>query len=137
VDWLYSVVWGFEHHPDTSVLYGGIVIDDSLRVKGSSSGELPRKFVSPWSRPGLRTGNLADMGAIAHRAGLAEAHFDETLKTAGDWDLLVRLTADRDPLVLPAIACYYMTDAPLRLTGTSSSAGDEAKVRARATIGET
>jgi hypothetical protein len=43
---------------------------------------------------------------------LKEARFDEGLLVMGDWDLLLRLTADRDPLVLPAISCYYTTDAP-------------------------
>ena len=60
--------------------------------------------------------NLADMGALAHRAGLPEARFDPALVCSGDWDLLLRLTGDRDPLVLPAIACIYATDAPGRLS---------------------
>jgi Glycosyl transferase family 2 len=134
VDWLYSVVWGFEQRPEVNVLYGAIVIDDVLRIKGSASGDLPRIYLNPWDRAALRVGNLADIGAIAHRAGLSEAHFDETLQTMGDWDLLVSLTAHRDPLVLPAVACYYTTDTPVRLTGGPSQAEDEAKVKARAAV---
>ncbi len=34
----------------------------------------------------------------------------------GDWNLLARLTTDADPLVLPAIAAYYATDAPHRVS---------------------
>jgi hypothetical protein len=133
-DWLYSVVWAFEQRPDVRVLYGAIVIDDVLRINGDSSGDLPRAFLNPWDRPALRHGNLADIGAIAHRAGMAEARFDEGLRTMGDWDLLVSLTQEHDQLVLPAVACYYMTDAPGRLTGGPSEPADAAKVKARAEV---
>ncbi len=131
-DWLYSVVWAFEQRPEIDVLYGAFVIDDVLRVQGESSGHLPHAFLHPWDREGLRDHNLSDMGAIAHRSGLPEARFDESLSQMGDWDLLLRLTAERDPLVLPAIACYYMTDAPNRLTLGPTQAADRAAVIARA-----
>jgi hypothetical protein len=132
--WLRSVVWAFEQHPEVDVLYGAFVVDDLLRAGGSESGALPRTFLHTWNREVLRTGNLADMSAIAHRSGLPEARFDESLRTMGDWDLLVRLTAERDPLVLPAIACYYMTDAPNRLTGGPTQDADLAKVKGRAEV---
>jgi Glycosyl transferase family 2 len=132
--WLRSVVWAFEQHEEVDVLYGAFVIDDLVRVGGAASGALPRTFLHIWDREVLRTGNLADMGAIAHRSGLPEARFDESLREMGDWDLLVRLTAERDPLVLPAIACYYMTDAPNRLTGGPTQDADRAKVRGRAEV---
>jgi glycosyltransferase involved in cell wall biosynthesis len=139
-DWLYSLVWAFEQRPDTDVLYGAIVIDDTLRVDGISSGELPLAMLSPWSRQELLTRNLADIGAVAHRSGLTEARFDERLREMGDWDLLLRLTAARDPLVLPAMACYYTTDAPNRLTNGPTQAGDHAlitaRARARATVSQ-
>jgi hypothetical protein len=135
-NWLYAVVWAFEQRPDIALLYGAIVVDDLLRVNKRSSGNLPQAFLNPWSRDALRHGNVADMGAIAHRSGLPEARFDESLVTLGDWDLLVRLTAGRDPLVLPAIACYYTTDAPDRLTAGPTQAADQAKVMARAAVSE-
>jgi hypothetical protein len=75
------------------------------------------------------------MGAIAHRSGLAEARFDERLSRLGDWDLLLRLTAERDPLVLPAIACHYTTDAPNRITCGPAQADDFAAVTGRAGLG--
>lgn len=132
--WLYSVVWALEHHPEIDVLYGGFVIDDPLRVKGQSRGGLPTSYLHPWDHELLRRTNLADIGAIAHRSGLPEARFDESLVTLGDWDLLLRLTADTDPLVLPAIACYYMTDAPIRLTGGPTESADTDEVRRRAAM---
>jgi glycosyltransferase involved in cell wall biosynthesis len=139
-DWLYSLVWAFEQRPETDVLYGAIVIDDALRVDGTSSGELPLAVLSPWSRKELLDRNLADIGTIAHRTGLPEARFDERLREMGGWDLLLRLTAKRDPLVLPAMACYYTTDAPNRLTHGATHAVDHASVAARewgrATVGQ-
>jgi hypothetical protein len=107
------------------------VVDDLLRVGRQSSGELRRTFLHAWHREALRRDNLADIGAIAHRSGFREARFDETLQEMGDWDLLLRLTKDRDPLVLPAIACYYTTDAPNRLTGGPTQRADHAAVVAR------
>ncbi len=134
-DWLYAVVWAFEQRPEVDVLYGAFAIDDVLPGSGSGSGALPRIVLAGWSREALRRDNLADMGAIAHRAGLPGAWFDEGLREMGDWDLLVRLTAAADPLVLPAVACYYTTDAPARLTGGPTSAADRATVLARAAGG--
>jgi hypothetical protein len=131
-DWLFSVAWAFDQHPEIEVLYGALVVDDLLRVNGESSGQLPRTFLHPWNRDALRRGNFADIGAIAHRAGLPEARFDESLMQMGDWDLLLKLTEERDPLMLPAIACYYMTDAPDRLTLGPTQAADFAAVSARA-----
>ena len=72
------------------------------------------------------------MGAIAHRHGLAEARFDETLREMGDWDLLIRLTREKAPLVLPAIACFYHTDSPNRLSGGPTAKADALRVRAKA-----
>jgi hypothetical protein len=135
-DWLYSVAWAFEQRPDADVLYGAFVIDDPLRVAGKSSGQLPRMFLREWNRERLRQGNLADMGSIAHRSGLAEARFDEQLTQVGDWDLLLRLTAESDPVVLPAIACYYTTDAPNRLTGGPSRQADVLLVLQRSADGK-
>jgi Glycosyl transferase family 2 len=130
-DWLYAVAWAFEQRPDADLLYGAFVVDDPLRIAGESSGQLPRMFLHEWNRERLRQHNLADMGAIAHRSGLAEARFDEQLTQAGDWDLLLRLTAESDPLVLPAIACYYTTDAPDRLTAGPSQQGHMLQVLQR------
>jgi Glycosyl transferase family 2 len=131
-DWLYAVAWAFEQRPDVDVLYGAFVIDDMLRVNKESAGALPWTFLNRWDRGALQEGNLADMGAIAHRAGLPEARFNESVRELGDWDLLVRLTAEKDPLVLPAVACYYTTDAPDRVSMGPTYDRDMTAVRARA-----
>ncbi|HEV2781746.1 MAG TPA: glycosyltransferase family A protein [Actinophytocola sp.] len=127
--WLKSVVWAFEQRPDVDVVYGGIVLDDAERVIRRGSGGLPRMFLRPYDREVLLRENLADISAIAHRAGLPAARFDESLVEMGDWDLLCGLTAERDPLMLPAIACFYATDAPNRLSGGATYDADYETVR--------
>ncbi|MGH7421349.1 MAG: glycosyltransferase family 2 protein [Candidatus Rokuibacteriota bacterium] len=130
--WLKVVAWGFAQRPDVDVVYGGVVVDDLLRVNRRDAGALPSYHVNEFDRGRLASMNLADMGAIAHRRGLAEARFDETLREMGDWDLLVRLTRDKAPLVLPAIACFYHTDSPNRLSGGPTFKADGRRVRTRA-----
>jgi glycosyl transferase family 2 len=127
--WLKAVAWAFDQRPNVDVLYGGIILDDAERVDDRGSGSFAKVFFRPYDRKVLLNENLADMSAIAHRARLAGARFDESLATVGDWDLLCRLTADRDPLVLPAIACFYFTDAPNRLSGTAIRNTDRKTVR--------
>ncbi len=76
-EWLKSVVWAFEHRPGVDVLYGAFVIDDLERTTGGGSGALPILRLLPYRREALAEGNLADTSAVAHRAGLPEAWFDE------------------------------------------------------------
>jgi hypothetical protein len=122
--WLRTVVWAFETRPDADVIYGAYVIDDVERLNSALGGGLPGLVLNRFDREGLLTGNPADVSAIAHRAGLPEARFDESLVQAGDWELLARLVADKDPFVVPAIACYYGTDADGRLSLEPPSAAE-------------
>jgi hypothetical protein len=130
--WLKVVVWAFAQRPDIDVVYGGIVVDDLLRVNRRDAGALPSYHLATFDRGRLASTNLADMGAIAHRPGLPEGRFDETLREMGDWDLLVRLTREKAPLVLPAIACFYHTDSPNRLSGGPTFEADRLRVRTKA-----
>jgi glycosyltransferase involved in cell wall biosynthesis len=129
--WLKAVVWGFEQRPEANVLYGGYVVDDAWRIKKKRSGDLPRLFFLPYDHHQVAHRSIADMGCIAHRAGLPEARFDESLREMGDWDLFLRLTRAAPPLALPAIACFYTTDAPNRLSHGPTFAADVAAVRAK------
>jgi glycosyltransferase involved in cell wall biosynthesis len=129
--WLKSVVWAFEQHPETGVLYGAFAVDDTARINGQGRGDFPRLYFRPYDFHAVAQGNIADMGCIAHRAGLPEASFDETLREMGDWDLFLRLTRTAPPIALPAIACFYMTDAPNRLSYGPTYEADLATVRAK------
>ena len=95
--WLKAVAWAFQVHADSEVLYGARLIDDDQRVHGTGDGGWPMLHFEPLRLGGLELGNLADMGAIAHRAGLPEARFDERLWEYGDWDFLLSLTEHRTP----------------------------------------
>ena len=76
----------------------------------------PAQFFLPYDAKAVTRKNIVDTGCLAHRAGLADARFDERLTEGGDWDIFLRLTRDKPPLALPAIACFYSTDAPNRLS---------------------
>ena len=120
--WLKSVAWGFEQWPQSDILYGAFVFDNPARNGDAASGELPYLWFRPYDHQLLPYEGLADISAMAHRNGLPEGRFDETLVGLGDWDLLLRMTRDKPPLRLPAIASFYTTDAPNRLTAGPSFA---------------
>jgi glycosyltransferase involved in cell wall biosynthesis len=129
--WLKAVVWGFEQRPEANVLYGAYVVDDAGRIFRKKSGDLPRLYLWPYDHQAVARRSIVDIGSIAHRAGLAEARFDESLREMGDWDLFLRLTRTAPPLALPAIGCFYSTDAPNRLSHGPTFAADVAAVRAK------
>jgi hypothetical protein len=114
--WMKAVVWAFSQRPDIDVVYGGLIVDDIRRIHGHGAGDLPTYYLHTFDRRHLAMGNLADIGQIAHRRELPEARFNESLMGVGDWDMLMRLTRDKDPLVLPVLACLYSTSAPDRLS---------------------
>jgi hypothetical protein len=64
-----------------------------------------------------------DQNVIAHRPSPARLT-DMTLQFS-DWDLLLQLTVDTEPLAIPAIAAHYYSDAPDRLTDIARTQGDE------------
>ena len=116
--WLKAIAWAFQQHPEAEVLYGARMVDDRERVHKRGEGGWPWLQFNEFDRDRLEQGNLADMGALAHVAGLPEARFDERLREFADWDLFLSLTEHRTPLELPAIAVYYRTEGQgPRLTG--------------------
>jgi glycosyltransferase involved in cell wall biosynthesis len=130
-EWLKSVVWGFQQRSDVDVLYGAFVVDDPRRLLNEDYGDVPQLYFHGYDHDALAQDNIADIGAIAHRAGLPEARFDESLLEMADWDLLLRLTRDLAPLALPAVACYYSTDAPNRLSNGPTHGRDAETIRER------
>lgn len=78
--WLKAVAWVFWQRSDVDVLYGGVIVDDFLRLNRRSAGALPSYHLVAFDRARIVQENLADIGAIAHRSGLPEARFDETLR---------------------------------------------------------
>ena len=126
--WLKAVAWAYERDPELELLYGARVRD----VDGDSNREaLPYLHFESFERSRLEQGNFIDLGVIAHRRSLSEAHFDESLEALGDWDLILRLTEDRPPLPLPVVASIYNTSAPNRITRSRRRIEADAEVRAR------
>ena len=67
--------------------------------------------------------NRVDQNVIAHRP--SPVRFDPTIDHFSDWDMLLQLTDEVDPLVLPVVAAHYYSDVPDRL---SADFGDRAFV---------
>ena len=118
--WTKALAWAFEERPEIDVAYGARVIDDLDRVLGGDPGALPSIHFERFDRDALRLGNMADMGVIAHRRGIAGALFDESLHTHADWMFFASITEEVDPLALPVVACFYFSDESMRLSNDAS-----------------
>lgn len=114
-DWCKAVAWAFGEHPEATVAYGARVVDDERRHHGTGTGGLPLLQFIPWDAQAYARSNTVDQNVIAHRRR-DDVRFDEQLQYYSDWDLMLRLTAESDPLEIPAVAVYYTTDAPERLS---------------------
>ena len=114
--WLAAVAWAFERHPDVDVLYGTRVVEDESMF--GSPARLPRILMTDFDRASLERANFTDANVIAHRARLPDARFDEGLPGVSDWDLMLRLSARKPPLALPALAALYRTTAPHKQSAT-------------------
>jgi Glycosyl transferase family 2 len=105
--WLHAVAHVFSQRDDVDVAYGVSIAEHRLPDDLGEHGWWPSFWQLPFSRERLLEENTTDSGSIAHRGDLAEACFDESLSTGEDWDLLLRLTADRAALAVPALSHAY------------------------------
>jgi predicted AlkP superfamily phosphohydrolase/phosphomutase len=115
-DWLKAVALTFNSLPDTAVAYGARVCDDFGRVHHQAGNGRPWMQFAAWDSDAVEDFNIADTNVLAHRP--SHERFDEELSFYGDWDLLLRLTRERAPVEIPAIASYYRTDVDGRMTTT-------------------
>jgi hypothetical protein len=129
--WLHAVAWAFDRWPATQLLYGARLIEDAPAMKGEPSGALPNLDWHEYDRRKLEQANYIDMNAIAMRAGLDGARFDEELRSSIDWQLVLGLTARHTPFELPAVACVYRTFAPNRVCDTPHRLEHNRRVRSR------
>ena len=114
--WLHAVAHVFRQRDDIDVAYGIAIAEYRLPGDLTEYGWWPSFWQLPWSRETLLRENVTDAGAIAHRRGLREARFDEDLSTGEDWDMLLRLTADREALAVPALSHAYSMDGADRMS---------------------
>lgn len=114
--WLHAVAQVFSERDDVEVAYGVTIAEHRLPGRRDPQGWWPSFWQLPWSRQTLLEENVTDAGSLAHRSGLDGARYDERLNTAEDWDLLLRLTEEREALAIPAISHAYTMRAPDRMS---------------------
>jgi hypothetical protein len=112
--WLKAVAITFAGHPDATVCYGARVLQDEGSVLRGTPSRRPGFHFVGWDEQAIRDYNIADTNVLAHRC--SDVRFDEELAYFGDWDLLLRLAAESEPVEVPAIATYYRTDADGRMS---------------------
>ena len=127
--WLKAVVWSASRHEEASIFLGAQIVGSGT-ARGRPEPE-PVLCFEPFDRRRLWRGNYIDQGAIAHRRDLPEAHYDESLPANVDWDLLLRITERRDPVMVPVVSGHYSVDAPDRLTDSAEAARSWEIVSAR------
>ncbi len=67
---------------------------------------------APYERNRLERGNYIDLGVFVHSRELIEKYgsFDENLKRLVDWDLILRLTKDHEPVFIDKAVMVYWDD---------------------------
>jgi glycosyltransferase involved in cell wall biosynthesis len=123
-EFLAAVVRAFEQHPSRDAVYAALLV---------SSSDPAETFVRgvPFDRERLLKGNFIPMTAFAHRPGLFErcGGFDETLTRLIDWDLILRYTAETEPLQIPIVAGEYRAGSWRRISNEESVAFNGWKIR--------
>lgn len=138
--WLRSVVWAFGRHPEATVAYGGRVMDKpaasppwiNLRPWDHHGASAPWVDLEPWDRQVMQVRCLIDQNALAHHAGLPEVHYDVGIDAGSDWDVAIRATADRDPVLIPVVATIYGTEMDDRLSEAAGAVMEWVQVQRRA-----
>jgi glycosyltransferase involved in cell wall biosynthesis len=129
-EWIRSVAWAFQQQPEVDVLYGAHVRQTDRLLMDVEPAGLPAILFRPFDRQLLEQYSYIDVGSVAHRAGMPEAHFDESLSVAGDYDLILRLTRDKPALALPVIACLYHMGGQDRLSAVEAVEDEVRRIRA-------
>jgi glycosyltransferase involved in cell wall biosynthesis len=104
-EWLAAVADAFARNPDAPLVYGAFCGEDARWLS------LP-----DWNRPRLERANYIDQNVIAHPRDHSEAHFDDGLEAAGDWDLTLRLTDGTPGVPVPVAAAGYLDGVPDRMS---------------------
>jgi glycosyltransferase involved in cell wall biosynthesis len=96
-------------------VYGARVMDLEPGPDPTADPQPALQF-EPFDRQRLESWNFIDLGVLAHKRQLPEAHFDESLPALLDWDLVLRLTLAQAPMALPVVASMYHVSAPHRIS---------------------
>lgn len=129
--WLQAVAHVFTERTDVDVAYGISIAEHRIPGDLGDQGWWPSFWQLPWSRETLLEENVTDAGSLAHRRDLGEARFDEGMDSAEDWDLLLRLTVDREALAMPALSHAYSMAASDRMSVDPKHAATLETIRRR------
>lgn len=129
-DWLRSVAWAFTNDPTATVIYGARLIDDVRRHHTHVGGGPLGLEQLEWNRDACAERCLVDVNTLAHRR--SHVRFDPELELFTDWDYLLHLTSEVDPVRVPVVATSYTTDAEDRATFEHGARHDEWYERVRA-----
>ena len=129
--WLKAVVWAFDRWPERSVLYGARIVEHRGSVAGLRDSEMPQLHFRPYSRRALEVANFIDLGVLAHRRSDTAHRFDEAFGPLDDWEYILRLTMDADPLPLPFVGSLYTTSAQNRQSESARAHEELRMVRDR------
>jgi glycosyltransferase involved in cell wall biosynthesis len=129
--WLQAVAHVFSKREDVDVAYGISLAEHRVPDDLGEHGWWPSFWQLPWSRETLLEENVTDAGSLAHRRELEEARFDEDLSTGEDWDMLLRLTADKEALAVPALSHAYSMEGADRMSRDPQHRAGLEKIRRR------
>lgn len=137
--WVRALVATFLADASVDVVYGARLHERiDVHFDPATPGDVERRvpafwwFEEVWDPSALERFNPIDTGVLAHRAGLAEATWDEELTSCVDWDLAIRLTADGRVRPLPILACVYTVSGIGRITERHNTPEVRAEVVRRA-----
>jgi hypothetical protein len=112
---LSEIVSALAANPDRDTTY------TAQLVSGPAQGEDWIRD-EPFDRDQLRAGNFIDLNSFAHRRRRYEClgGFDESMLRLVDWDLILRYTADSEPLRISVVTNHYRGGDWPRVSNTES-----------------
>lgn len=121
---LAAAVAALAERPGVPLVYGALVTDRPL-TDGT------RVLFQPYDRERLSRENFIDLNIMVHRRDLVARHgnFDEGLTRLQDWDLVLRYTADAQPLPVPVLAAIYGISMPDRISVTVPAGENAFRIR--------
>lgn len=126
-EWLRSLAFAVEIGEWTWG-YGARVLE-TIRPPASEDLYFPVVDFPLYLREQLKHFNYIDANAIFHRR--QAWRFDENTRNHSDWELVLRLAQESDPLRLPAISALYATRHQDRMSLNPAERADRAYIRAK------